>query len=356
MPIFLSLHKYKSFYNGVFRCSPMMLFVLSQKNLPLAQAEVASFYTVQKTKENYAFVSSKKKIDLPLAFTKEIHDILFSCSKKDLEKHIKKYTWNKKIKGSFCVRSDIQEIERKLGGMIWDTLKKPVVDLEHPDTLIHFFFIGNIVSVGLRLWKNDNAFLQRKAQLRPGFYPASLDPQLALGLVNLSSAKKNAVVVDPFCGIGVILSEALIQDLKVIGIDKDKSAIDGAVQNLKWFNFSEDDYVLVNEDSRRARINRANVVVTEPNLGKILKKMPTSAQTKKTLDEFENLIVKVFNNLKKKVKGRFVFSAPLFKTIDGRKGCSIVRIASKTEMKIVIDGIPEFRKDQIVGREIFVLE
>ncbi len=184
----------------------------------------------------------------------------------------------------------------------------------------------------------------------------SISPRLAKIMINLSGVQEGQKLVDPFCGIGVILSEALIQDLKVIGIDKDKSAIDGAVQNLKWFNFSEDDYVLVNEDSRRARINRANVVVTEPNLGKILKKMPTSAQTKKTLDEFENLIVKVFNNLKKKVKGRFVFSAPLFKTIDGRKGCSIVRIASKTEMKIVIDGIPEFRKDQIVGREIFVLE
>src|SRR3989338_9373210 len=216
----------------------MLLFVLSQKNLPLAQAEVASFYSVQKKKEHYAFVSSAKIVDIPLAFTKEIHTVLFSCPKKDLEKHIKKYSWNKKIKRSFCVRSDIQEIERKLGGMIWDTLKKPVVDLEHPDTLIHFFFIGNIVYAGLRLWKNDNAFLQRKAQLRPGFYPASLDPQLALGIVNLSSAKKNAVVLDPFCGTGGILLEAALSGRKAVGFDISPWMLKKCTQNLKHYKIS----------------------------------------------------------------------------------------------------------------------
>ncbi|MBI5001936.1 methyltransferase domain-containing protein [Candidatus Woesearchaeota archaeon] len=245
----------------------MMLFVLSQKNLPLAQAEVASFYTLHKTKENYAFVSSKKKIDLPLAFTKETHAILFSCSKKNLEKQIKKYAWNKKIKGSFCVRSDIQEIERKLGGMIWDTLKKPVVDLEHPDSLIHFFFLGNTVYAGLRLWKNDNAFLQRKAQLRPGFYPASLDPQLALGLVNLSSAKKNAVVVDPFCGTGGILLEAAFSGRKAVGFDISPWMLEKCKQNLHHYKITKKVVSIAAGDATTFR-KKCAAIVTELPFGK----------------------------------------------------------------------------------------
>ncbi len=245
----------------------MLLFILSQKNLPLAQAEIASFYSVQKTKENYVFVSSKKILDIPLAFTKEIHDILFFCRRKDLEKHIRKYNWNRKIKGSFCARSDVQDIERKLGGMIWDILQKPIVDLEHPDTLIHFFFIGNAVYAGLRLWKNNNAFLQRKAQLRPGFYPASLDPQLALGIVNLSGVKKNALVVDPFCGTGGILIEAAFSGRKAIGFDISKWMLKKCTQNLEHYKIKNKVVSVTVGDATTFR-KKCAAIVTELPFGK----------------------------------------------------------------------------------------
>ncbi len=245
----------------------MLLFILSQKNLPLAQAEVASFYAIKNTTKEYAFVSSKQIAAIPLAFTKEIHEIVFSCTKKDLEKKIRGYNWNKKVKGSFCVRSDVQEIERKLGGMIWDGLRKPKVDLEHPDTLIHFFFIGNRAYTGLRLWKNDNAFLLRKAQLRPGFYPASLDPQLALGIVNLSSAKKNAVVVDPFCGTGGILLEAALSGRSAVGFDISPWMLDKCKQNLQHYKIKNKMASVATGDATTFR-KKCTAIVTELPFGK----------------------------------------------------------------------------------------
>jgi len=185
----------------------------------------------------------------------------------------------------------------------------------------------------------------------------AISPRLAKIMINLSEVKKSEKLVDPFCGIGVVLQEALIQEIKVVGIDKDKKAIEGARQNLKWGKFSKDKYELLNSDSKQIKIQKVNVLVTEPDLGEILKKIPTKEKAKKIILNFENLIVSVLNNLKKNIFGRIVFSSPLIKTIKGRISLDIEKVLRKTNLKLV-KGFPiqEFRNNQIVGRNIFVLE
>src|SRR3989339_38353 len=103
----------------------------------------------------------------------------------------------------------------------------------------------------------------------------SISPRLAKILINLSLIKKGETLVDPFCGIGVILQESLIQNLKVIGIDKDREAIKGANQNLSWAKFNKENYRLISNDSSSVNIDKANAIATEPDLGDILKKIPT---------------------------------------------------------------------------------
>src|SRR3989339_513554 len=156
----------------------------------------------------------------------------------------------------------------------------------------------------------------------------SISPRLAKILINLSLIKKGETLVDPFCGIGVILQESLIQNLKVIGIDKDREAIE-----------------------------KANVIATEPNLGDILKKIPTKEKAQDIQEGFENLMIQVLNNLKNKISGKIVFTAPDIRIGKKRISCNIERILERTKLKLV-EGFPikEFRQGQIVGREIFVLE
>lgn len=185
----------------------------------------------------------------------------------------------------------------------------------------------------------------------------SISPRLAKIIINLSKVKENELLVDCFCGIGVILQEALIQNIKVIGIDNDKNAVDGARQNLGWFNFPKENYKLINIDSRKVKIEKANVIVSEPDLGEILKKIPTKEEAEKILRNYENLMINVLNNLKNNVSGRIVFTSPLINISTKRVSCDIEKIIDKTGLKLV-KGFPisEFRKEQIVGRNIFVLE
>lgn len=186
----------------------------------------------------------------------------------------------------------------------------------------------------------------------------AISPRLAKILINLSGVRENQTLVDPFCGIGVILQEALIQKIKVLGIDKDADAIEGTRQNLKWGKFTERDFTLVQSDSSKIQIKNSNVLVTEPELGSVLTRSPNEKIAKEILSRYENLAIKVLNNLKNKISGRIVLTAPYIKMMgQKRKGCDIRKILATTKLKL-ISGFPiaEFRDRQIVGREIFVLE
>ncbi|MFZ1971087.1 MAG: DNA methyltransferase [Candidatus Nanoarchaeia archaeon] len=184
----------------------------------------------------------------------------------------------------------------------------------------------------------------------------SISPRLAKILINLSEVKEGETLLDPFCGIGVILEEALLQKIKVIGIDKDKKAVEDAKKNLKWFKFQKEDYKLISEDSSIAKIPRISGISTEPDLGKLQKKNPSKEEAKKIKNSFEELMIKVLKNLKNYVNGKIVFTAPLIFTNKEKLSCDFKRISSSAGLKISEGPINEFRKDSIIGRSIIVME
>ncbi len=62
----------------------------------------------------------------------------------------------------------------------------------------------------------------------------SLSPRIAKILVNLLGLSKNDTVLDPFCGTGTILIEALLLNHRVIGIEIDSKKVAGSRKNLRW--------------------------------------------------------------------------------------------------------------------------
>ena len=186
----------------------------------------------------------------------------------------------------------------------------------------------------------------------------AISPRLAKIMINLSKVKRDGVLVDAFCGIGVILQEALLQGINVIGVDKDLKAIEGARQNLKWKKFNEKNFILINSDSTKASIRNSDVFVSEPDLGVALRRLPTKEMAAEILERYEYIVSKVLSNLRNKIHGRIVITAPYIKTNDRKRvGCSIGRIQSQTGLKLNKNfPIPEFRESQIVGRQILVFE
>ena len=184
----------------------------------------------------------------------------------------------------------------------------------------------------------------------------SISPRLAKILINLSQVKKGETLLDPFCGIGTILQESLLQSIKVIGIDNDKTAISNAKINLEWFKFKRENYEVINDDSSSVKIQKVSGIATEPDLGELQKKIPTTEKAKELIRKYENLMIRVLKNLRKDVRGKIVFTAPLVETINGKISPDFNRIANSAGLRIVLGPIQEFREKSIVGRNILVFE
>jgi len=183
----------------------------------------------------------------------------------------------------------------------------------------------------------------------------AIAPRLAKIMINLSGAKPGDTLLDPFCGIGTILSEAMLQGINTVGIDLDTEAIKGARRNLKWMNFNENEYELINGDSAQVDIPKVDAMATEPDLGEIMKKIPNKERAEKTLLKFDRLMVDVLNNITPSITGKIVITTPYIRIGKKRLHCNIERICDRTDLELTQEGIPEFRYNQIVGRMIYIL-
>ena len=195
----------------------------------------------------------------------------------------------------------------------------------------------------------------------------AISPRLARILINLSQVKKNELLLDPFCGIGVILGEAVLRDINVIGVDIDNNATESAKKNIEWLKSNykiEARSIVINKDSRNVRIDKADGIATEPSLGELMTKMPSKGRAEQIIYEFENLMIDMLNNVKKglSANAKIAFSSPLIRSQSGRISCNVERICEDTGLGVytlkganVSFPIREFRPDQIFGREMFVL-
>ncbi|MBU2612231.1 MAG: methyltransferase domain-containing protein [Nanoarchaeota archaeon] len=271
----------------------------------------------------------------------------FSKNYGEILKTLKEKFRNEKLKATLKHLTGNVKMQ---GGKNFEIPSSKLIDEEY------FVFGEEKIYFGKISQRCDYSSLEKRDMKKPVRRESlAISPRVAKILINLSGIKSDEVLLDPFCGVGAILQEALIQKIKVIGIDKDKNAISGARQNLDWFKFDKKDYELINEDSSKAKILEANAIATEPDLGETLKKIPQKKDAQKTLEKFENLIVKIINNFKNKISGRIVFTSPYIRVGKKRVKCDIEKILEKTGLNLIYE-IPEFRENQIVGRMIYVLD
>ncbi|MDX1813606.1 MAG: DNA methyltransferase [Candidatus Bathyarchaeia archaeon] len=74
-----------------------------------------------------------------------------------------------------------------------------------------------------------------------------IPPRLARIMINLAACTEEKVLLDPFCGVGTILQEALLSKAKAIGVDINRWCVEAAERNLKWL---KSEYSLENAEYR----------------------------------------------------------------------------------------------------------
>lgn len=144
-----------------------------------------------------------------------------------------------------------------------------------------------------------------------------LPPKLAMMALNLSGAKKEETLLDPFCGSGTILAEAALLDFKkIIGLDNSEKAIADAKKNLAWAGVSADLMLAdAREISKKFAPESIGAIVTEPYLGKPMRGRETKDELLKQISELKQLYLAAFAEFAKILKpgGVVVFIIPRFR-------------------------------------------
>jgi len=210
-----------------------------------------------------------------------------------------------------------------------------------------------------------------------------MPPKLAQIMINLAQVKKGATIFDPFCGIGTILQEALLNDYRVIGSDANGEQIASSKENLKWLEtkyiLEYPDYKIFQADvksiSKKIKQNSIDAIITESTLGPVYKKVPSKIEIRHNY----NYLIKIYTSffqiskLILRKKGKLVITIPAYKMKDGKFitapfidrlekiGYSIVSPLNKEFLEKDIEitdrnSIIYFRQNQIVAREVFVFE
>jgi tRNA (guanine10-N2)-dimethyltransferase len=111
------------------------------------------------------------------------------------------------------------------------------VDLEAPDVLFLGLITRDRFYFGVHLaTQNRRAFSQRRSPRRPFFNPDTIHPKIARAMVNLSRSPPGGLFLDPFCGSGGLLLEAVSIGSIPIGVDNDYRILRGCRRNLNYFH------------------------------------------------------------------------------------------------------------------------
>lgn len=204
-----------------------------------------------------------------------------------------------------------------------------------------------------------------------------LPPKLAQIMINLSGhANQNKTLLDPFCGSGTILTEAMLMGYKnLIGADISSRAVEDTEKNIKWIeaNYKPQttNYKLfqisADELSKKIKPNSISAIITEPYLGPQRGKHDVP-KTIKELKKIYNASLKEFKKILSD-EAKIVMVWPVFRNkkyfdivspdINGYNIINVIpenlRKASNlkiTDRNTIIYG----RADQKVWREIILLK
>jgi tRNA G10 N-methylase Trm11 len=195
-----------------------------------------------------------------------------------------------------------------------------------------------------------------------------LPTKLARMMVNIALGERTTdeapVLLDPFCGTGRTLIEALLVGAHILGADIDAVAVEASRQNLAWAAnlYHRDNYdpeqLLTSPIDKIGRLfspNSIDAIATEPFLGPPMNRQPTSVERDRLFDQlipsYEALLRA--GQLLLKPGGRLVAVFPMIQELSLRSRLvdSFPRFGYH-----LLDSIPVTRADQWIARDIVLLK
>lgn len=199
-----------------------------------------------------------------------------------------------------------------------------------------------------------------------------LPPKLAQTIVNLACGSlptsRETVILDPFCGTGVLLQEALLMGYGAYGTDLEVRMIDFTAKNLAWLHDNYGTPAPVGLESGDAANHQwahpFSVVACETYLGHPLGAWPSADKIQQIISTCNLIIEKFMRNIAEQISSgtRLCLAVPAWVNPNGqiyhlpaldhleKMGYNRVSFKHSRETELVYH-----RSDQIVARELLVI-
>ena len=205
----------------------------------------------------------------------------------------------------------------------------------------------------------------RRDQMRPArdARVGMLPPKLAQILINLCGLlKPGSVVLDPFCGTGVVLQEALLMGYRAYGTDISERMVDYSEKKLKWLTKSNNGFWVSQGDATSYTWQRSiDAVACEGYLGKPFSRIPTEMELKEQKQECATIVLGFLKNLAGQIKSEtpVVIAVPAWLRNSGEyERMEILDEIDKLGYNVnnkTREGLLYHRDDQVVARDIIIL-
>lgn len=193
------------------------------------------------------------------------------------------------------------------------------------------FPIGATSQWGVTVYVPETEGFKERSTERPYVTSGiSLSSRLARMLVNISGVLKGQVLLDPFCGSGTILGEALLKGANCIGVDRNHGSVERTKDNLAWLlthskrGGPAPEYSVVVGDATKLQRSlggrMVDAIVSEPILMPRLSSPPTIEKARRLIKHASVIYSEALHEMSEILKpgGRMVLVAPSLRTIDGK--------------------------------------
>ena len=203
----------------------------------------------------------------------------------------------------------------------------------------------------------------RRDQARPArdAKVGMLPPKLAQILVNLcGSLPQGSTILDPFCGTGVVLQEALLMGYRTYGTDISERMTEYSEKNLRYFHF--ENYKVEQGDATSFRWQQPiDAVACEGYLGQPMSSIPSEIKLKEQKQTCQAIILGFLKNLANQIKPGTpaTIAVPAWLCSDGTYSrLEIIDLIENMGYNVnnkSREGLLYCRKGQIVARDIIIL-
>ena len=152
-------------------------------------------------------------------------------------------------------------------------------------------FIGSTLAV-----HNPFEFQKRDMEKPVQRKILGISPRVSKIMLNLGHCTPGKVFLDPFCGVGTLLQEALLAKAKVIGADVNRWCVEAARRNLAWieheYDLQDADFTVIQGDARNLTQkvrDEVDCIATEPDLGPPLREVPTESYAQEIMEDLTRL-------------------------------------------------------------------